>query len=95
MPIKYTIQKTSQFNAWFSQQNAKEQLLIDARLLRIENEGHFGDYHSMEDGLYELRWANGRRIYYVRTGNTIILLLIGGNKNGQTKDVRKAKKLLP
>ncbi|NGX61581.1 MAG: hypothetical protein K940chlam9_01068 [Chlamydiae bacterium] len=44
--------------------------------------------------VWELRWKNGRRIYFSFIPEKKILLLLGGNKNGQDKDIRKAKSLL-
>ena len=41
----------------------------------------------------ELKWDNGRRIYYAHLVQQNILLLLGGNKNGQDKDIRKAQKI--
>jgi putative addiction module killer protein len=41
----------------------------------------------------ELRWKNGRRVYYAEIPERNILLLLGGNKNGQDKDIHQAKKL--
>lgn len=52
---------------------------------------------KLAGSLAELKWGNGRRIYFTLTkdelGN-IIILLIGGNKNSQDKDIRKAKSIL-
>jgi len=41
----------------------------------------------------ELKWKNGRRVYYADIPEKKILLLLGGNKNGQDKDIRQAKKI--
>jgi putative addiction module killer protein len=45
------------------------------------------------DGILELKWKNGRRVYYATIPEKKILLLLGGNKNGQDKDIRQAKKI--
>ncbi len=58
--------------------------------------GHFGIYKSVDNRdkeVWELKWANGRRIYYAYIPEKQILVLFGGNKNGQDKDIRKAKSL--
>jgi putative addiction module killer protein len=62
----------------------------------IQFEGHFGDHKSVskDNSVWELRWASGRRVYYSIIKETNVLLLLGGNKNGQNKDIAKAKKVL-
>ncbi len=54
--------------------------------------GNFGDYKYLRDGVYELRIPHGKgyRVYYGRDGDTIVLLLYGGNKSGQNKDIGNA-----
>lgn len=49
---------------------------------------------SLGHGLAELRWNNGWRVYFVREKAAIILLLNGGNKNAQKKDIEKARILI-
>ena len=58
--------------------------------------GNFGDCKAIGDGLAELRihYGPGIRIYYSKIGNKVILLLCGGDKGSQTKDIHKAKKYL-
>lgn len=58
--------------------------------------GHMGDHKFLGNGLYELRLAfgPGYRIYFSFIGKSIILLLIGGNKSSQSKDINFAIKLL-
>lgn len=65
---------------------------IRKRLLRIEN-GNLGDYKSVGDGVFELRFffSSGYRVYFGFDGETIVLLLCGGDKSSQAKDIKKAK----
>ncbi len=81
--------------AWYNKESTKSQDQIRERLLQIKLESHFGDHKRVDkpSGLYELRWKNGRRIYFVHRKELIVLLLLGGNKNGQDKDIRKARSL--
>jgi putative addiction module killer protein len=55
--------------------------------------GNFGDCKSLQDGICELRihYGPGIRIYYGKIGNKLILLLCGGEKSSQEKDIAKAK----
>lgn len=70
---------------------AKAKILF--RLQKIEKDGHFGDYKPVGDGINELKinFAKGYRIYYKEKNRRIILLLVGGDKSTQEKDIKKAK----
>jgi putative addiction module killer protein len=65
---------------------------ISARLNRIKL-GGFGDVKALGDGVYELRidYGPGYRVYYAMDGATIVLLLIGGDKDTQKRDIKLAK----
>lgn len=91
----HTILKTPAFIDWYSTQSLKERAQIEDRLSHIQLEGHFGTYKSVDekDIIWELKWAGGRRIYYAYLPPKRILLLLGGNKNGQDKDIKQAKKI--
>ena len=85
------------FSAWLGELNAKSQAQVEARLLRVRDHGHFGDHRYLGDGLAELRWKNGWRVYFARvevSGGDAVLLILGGSKNGQQKDIRKARTIL-
>jgi putative addiction module killer protein len=64
------------------------------RIDRVE-EGNFGDHRSVGQGVWELRIHSGPgyRVYYGEDSGKIILLLCGGAKRSQTKDIRRAHKL--
>jgi len=66
---------------------------IKSRLERIDK-GNLEDIKNLKGGLYELRlfFGPGYRIYYGKIKRTIILLLCGGDKNSQEKDIKKARK---
>jgi putative addiction module killer protein len=91
--MKYAIFKTEEYTDWYNEQSAKAQGQIEKRLSMIETEGFFGTKKDLEDGLWELKWKNGRRLYYVYIPEESILLLCGGNKNGQNKDITQARKI--
>ncbi len=62
------------------------------RLYRVEN-GNYGDYKNLGDGVNELRFffGAGYRVYFGEDGETIVILLCGGDKDSQTKDIENAK----
>lgn len=67
-------------------------------LQRIERakENNFGDCKQLAENLFEMRIfvGSGYRVYYTKQGNTIYLLLIGGDKSNQSKDIELAKEML-
>jgi putative addiction module killer protein len=82
------------FDKWINKlkdKRAKSRILI--RLDRVK-EGNLGNYKSLGDDIYELRIPEGKgyRIYYGHEDDTLILLLCGGNKSSQSKDIKQAKK---
>lgn len=85
---------TEDFDSWYQGLTLKDRGQIDARIARIEKFEHFGDFKYLGDGVAELRWRSGRRIYFAKVGDKIILLLNGGLKNAQQKDIKKAKRIL-
>ena len=58
------IQRTPEFKEWFDIQTEKSKAQIDARLKNIELYDYFGDHKFLGKELLELRWKNGRRVYY-------------------------------
>ena len=92
--MELRIERTPEFMDWFETLNLKDQLQIDSRIQRIRDHAHFGDAKNLGEGLAELRWKNGRRIYFSKTGPVVILILNGGLKNAQKKDIQKARILL-
>jgi len=89
-----TADNNGPFETWMQKlkdKRAKAQILI--RLDRIIQAGHFGDHKSVGNDVYELRITEGKgyRVYYAIEGKTIILLLCGGSKATQSKDIKLAK----
>src|SRR5438034_10726561 len=94
--IEYYVTSTGKapFEEWIEGLDKSIRAIIRSRLARIML-GNFGDCHSLQgaQGISEIRFdiGAGYRIYYGRQGSTIIILLIGGNKKTQTRDIKKAK----
>lgn len=93
----YKIYTDLEYDIWFEEQTLKSQRQILDRLSKIEEYGHFGhirDLDEEEDGLQEIKFNDGRRIYYIIIPINNVILLLGGNKNGQDKDIKKARNII-
>ena len=81
------------FSKWLeglSDTRLRRQILI--RLRRVE-QGNYGDYKSLKDGVYELRlmYGPGYRVYFGEQAHQFVVLLCGGDKSSQAKDIEQAK----
>mgnify|MGYP003197689567 CR=1 FL=1 len=88
--------QTEEFMKWLKRlKDIDARARINVRLMRIALTGNLGDTKPVGDGVYELRidYGPGYRVYYSQRGKEILLLLIGGNKSSQQKDIEKAKKI--
>jgi putative addiction module killer protein len=86
--------RTKEFENWLNKESSKIQALVESRVFRIEHYDHLGDAKHLGDGLSELRWKNGLRVYFARVGARVVLLIHGGGKNAQKNDIKKARALL-
>lgn len=89
------IVQTEVFQRWFvSLRDRKSKLRIADRLKRLAS-GNVGDTKSVGDGVQELRlhFGPGYRIYYIWRDGVLIILLNGGDKASQERDIAKAKAL--
>lgn len=89
-------EKTSEFDKWIRKLKdirAKSKILF--RIQKLETDEHFGDCKPVGDGISEMRvnYAKGYRVYFKEKENKIVILLIGGYKSTQQKDIEKAKKI--
>jgi putative addiction module killer protein len=81
------------FAEWLdSLRDRRAKAKIKERLKRV-NLGNLGDYRSVGEGIFELRidYGSGYRVYFGQIGSTIVLLLLGGDKSTQERDIRQAK----
>ncbi|WP_165170094.1 type II toxin-antitoxin system RelE/ParE family toxin [Adlercreutzia sp. ZJ242] len=90
------IRQTDEFAKWLKHlKDVDARARINVRLKRISLTGNLGDTKPVGDGVHELRidYGPGYRVYYSQHGREILLLLIGGDKSSQEKDIEKAKRL--
>jgi len=87
-----TILKTSKFTKWIQElKDLKGKARIQARIDKLEF-GHFGDCESIGSGVFELRihFGPGYRVYLMKKGQELVILLAGGDKGSQAKDIKQA-----
>ncbi|MBR0873024.1 type II toxin-antitoxin system RelE/ParE family toxin [Bradyrhizobium tropiciagri] len=88
------VRKTDVFESWLNQlRDERARARIQIRIDRVEL-GLMGDVKYF-DGIGELRidYGPGYRVYFVQRGKTIVILLCGGDKSSQKRDISKAKEL--
>ncbi len=88
-----TVEGESPFEDWLENlKDLKARAIIRARLDRLEY-GNAGKYEPVGEGVYELKiyFGPGYRVYFAEDGKTVIILLCGGDKGTQRKDIEKAK----
>jgi putative addiction module killer protein len=93
----YKVFNTEEYQEWLDSLSLKEKAQVHSRIAKVMIEGHFGKAKKLDTNLAELKWKNGRRIYFTLTNDDRgknIILLIGGNKNSQVRDIKKAKSII-
>ncbi len=89
------ISETTEFKDWLlSLKDTKAKAIIASRISKLED-GLMGDIEPVGSGISELRihYGPGYRVYIKQQGNKLIILLCGGTKKTQKKDINKAKKI--
>jgi putative addiction module killer protein len=87
--------QTETFRLWEANlRDRRARTIIASRLMRL-SEGLLGDVQSVGDGIRELRihYGPGYRIYFLQRGSKLIILLCGGDKGSQSRDITTAKTL--
>ncbi len=87
----FTVRQTEEFVAWLDDlKDKRAQVRIAARLRQAEA-GSLGDWQPVEGEVSELRvhFGPGYRLYFVRRGRVIVVLLNAGDKSTQTRDIRR------
>ena len=86
------IRQTEEYSSWFEHlrdRMAQTRILIRLRRVSI---GHFGDVKPVGEGVSELRidYGAGYRVYFIQKGKSLVVLLAGGDKRTQPRDIQKA-----
>jgi putative addiction module killer protein len=92
----YIIHKTDEFIDWLCKlRDIKAKARIAIKISRVED-GLFGDNRSLGKGLNELKidYGPGYRVYYTIENDMIVLLIIGGDKSTQERDIAKARLMM-
>jgi len=90
------LKQTEHFRKWRTKlKDERTRALIASRLDRLAY-GHTGDIATVGEGISELRIHHGPgyRIYFHKRGNTVVILLNGGDKGTQARDIKTAKRLI-
>ena len=91
----YIIKKTDEFMRWLTKlRDLRARALVYKNITRMEI-GNLGVHKSIGDSISELKidYGPGYRLYYTKKNDVVLLLLIGGDKSTQQKDIEKAKRL--
>ena len=91
----YEVEQTEEFQAWLGKlRDRKAAARIAATIQRL-GMGLMADWKAVGDGVHEIRlvYGPGYRVYFTFEGNKVILLLCGGDKSSQKRDITRAKKL--
>lgn len=87
------IVKSEAYEQWFRKLKDRQvQARINARVLRVQQFGHFGDVKPVREGVSEMRvdYGPGYRIYFMQRGSLVVVLLAGGDKSTQDADIKVA-----
>ncbi len=88
----FEVRRTAEFIAWLTElRDVQARARIAKRLDRIAD-GNFGDAKSVGDGVSELRFTfgPGYRVFYTMRGEIVVILLCGGDKGSQSRDIERA-----
>ena len=92
----YQVQQTDIFAKWLSK--LKDRKAMAKLLVRVESlrQGNTGDSKSLGTGLHKIsiHYGPGYRIYYTRKSGLVILLVCGGDKSSQSKDIANARRIM-
>jgi putative addiction module killer protein len=91
----YTVQQTEEFQRWLDDlADMRAQVRIVARI-RLAEAGNLGGWATLGGGVAEMRvhFGPGYRLYFTRRGGVLIIMLAGGDKGSQARDIKRAKRI--
>ena len=93
--LQVRVKKTDEYRDWLDR--LRDQAGRARILVRVDRliHGNPGSHRNLQGGVSELKidFGPGYRVYYTQRGEQLLLLLIGGDKSSQTKDIAKAQQL--
>ena len=92
----FTVRLTQEFQDWLDAlKDLRAQVRIVARL-RMAEAGNLGDWKSVGGDVSEMRvdFGPGYRLYFTRRGGILIVMLAGGDKSSQARDIKRAQRIL-
>lgn len=91
----FSLEQSDEFARWLKKLRDRNARLRILKRLRRLSDGQFGDCQPVGNGVHELRmfFGPGYRAYFMQRGDTVILLLAGGDKDSQAGDIARAKML--
>jgi putative addiction module killer protein len=92
----FSVQLTQDFQVWLDALKDKSAQVRIAARLRLAEAGNLGDWKSVGGEVSEIRVAvgPGYRLYFTRRGNVLIVMLAGGDKSSQRRDITRAQRIL-
>lgn len=90
-----TFLRSEEFDAWLAALNDRKGRARIVERIRSAERGNFGDSEPVGEGVSEMRihFGPGYRVYFTRRGEVVYLLLLGGDKSSQKRDIRRAIQL--
>lgn len=90
------VQQTVEFADWLDDLKDKRAQLRIAARLRLAEAGNLGNWKTIDSALSEMKVdvGPGYRLYFTRKANVLIVMLAGGDKSSQTRDITRAKRIL-
>jgi putative addiction module killer protein len=92
----YTLRQTEEFQGWLDALSDKRAQVRSAARLRHVEAGNLGDWKSVGGSVSEMRIdvGPGYRLYFTRKGKLLIVMLAGGDKSTQARDIKRAQKMV-
>jgi putative addiction module killer protein len=91
----YTVLRSDEFDAWLKRLKDDRATVRIITRIRSAEAGNLGDVQPVGEGVSEMRvhYGPGYRLYFMRRGRVVFLLLLGGNKATQKRDIERAKEM--